>query len=296
MAKSDLFKSLSKEGYVTAPLDMYLLEKANRPNDRAINVNAPSCAGKCMRANYYSRMGYESDGSVDPRSQRIFDNGDGVHERLQGYLLDMGLLICDELPLINDELSIQGHTDGILDIDEDEIAILELKSINDAGFQKLKDAKDEHKRQGFVYLYCAEERRLYLRKTYKTREAFRKSQPEREKYFREHYQHMKSGKKWTREEKIENEVKMNIIADDIFYDTPKPITKVIFVYENKNDQTLKEYVLERDITTEELLQEVLEEYRELNEYVKKKKLPPRCGSCKSCQECRWCNYKLECWR
>lgn len=114
MALKEMFKAMKSEGYVTAPLDRFLFEQANRPNDRAVNVNAPSQAGKCNRANYYMRTQCESDGSVDPRTQRIFDNGTFTHERLQSYLIEMELLLMDEVPIINDEYNIQGHTDGLL--------------------------------------------------------------------------------------------------------------------------------------------------------------------------------------
>ena len=296
MARKDMFNAMKKEGFVTAPLDRYLFEYANRPNDRAVDVNAPSQAGNCNRANYYMRKQVETDGSLDPRTQRIFDNGTYTHERLQSYLLDMFLLICDEVPLINDEYNIQGHTDGFLDLSEiEEVAILEIKSINDNQFTQLKDAKEEHKRQGLVYLFCAEERRKYLHDTYKTRKEFQASQEERAEYFRQHYQHMKSGSKFTREEKIENEVKLNLISDDILYDTEKPITKVIFLYENKNNQELKEFLVERNITTEPILDEVLEEYTYLNECCETNTVPPREGSGKSCSLCRWCDYKIECY-
>ena len=159
MALKEMFQAMKKEGYVTAPLDRYLFEQANKPNDRAVNVNAPSQAGKCNRANFYMRMQYEDDGSIDPRTQRIFDNGTYTHERLQSYLIDMELLLMDEVPLINDQYNIQGHTDGFLNL-EDEVAILEIKSINDNQFTQLRDAKEEHKKQGLIYLFCAEERRL----------------------------------------------------------------------------------------------------------------------------------------
>ena len=131
MALKDMFNAMKKEGYVTAPLDKYLYEQANKDSDRAVDVNAPSQAGKCNRANYYMRKQYESDGCIDPRTQRIFDNGSKVHERLQTYLLDMELLLMDEVPLINDEYKIQGHTDGFLGLEDEEVAILEIKSIND---------------------------------------------------------------------------------------------------------------------------------------------------------------------
>ena len=293
MALKEMFQVMKKEGYVTAPLDRYLFEQANKPNDRAVNVNAPSQAGKCNRANYYMRMQYDNDGTIDPRTQRIFDNGSGVHERLQNYLLEMELLHMDEVPLINDEYNIQGHTDGFLNL-EDEVGILEIKSINDNQFSQLRDAKEEHKKQGLVYLYCAEDRRIWLHEMYKTVEDFNASWNERYAYFEEHYQHMKGGRKYTREQKIENEVMLNMLADNILFYTDKPITKVIFLYENKNNQELKEFVVERNMTTEPILEEVLEDYAYLNECCENEELPPREGTSKSCNMCRWCGYKNEC--
>jgi len=294
VALKEMFQAMKKEGYVTAPLDRYLFEEANRPNDRAVNVNAPSQAGKCNRANYYMRMQYENDGSIDPRTQRIFDNGTYTHERLQGYLLDMELLYMDEVPLINDEYNIQGHTDGFINLIE-EVAILEIKSINDNQYSQLRDAKDEHKKQGLVYLYCAEERRLWLHEHYKTPEEFNASWSERYAYFESHYQHMVGGRKYTREQKIKNEVMLNMLADNILFYTDKPITKVIFLYENKNNQELKEFVVERNMTTEPILTEVLEDYEYLNECCDTETLPPREGTSKSCNICRWCSYKNECY-
>ena len=288
-----MFQAMKKEGYVTAPLDQFLFEQANRPNDRAVNVNAPSQAGKCNRANYYMRMQYENDGSIDPRTLRIFDNGTYTHERLQNYLIDMELLLMDEVPIINDVYNIQGHTDGFLGL-KNEVAILEIKSINDNQFGQLKDAKEEHKKQGLVYLYCAEDRRIWLHEMYETEEEFNASYEERYKYFEEHYQHMKGGRKFTREQKIKNEVMLNMLADNILFHTDSPITKVIFLYENKNNQELKEYVVERNMTTEPILTEVLEDYAYLNECCEKQELPPREGTSKSCNMCRWCDYKNEC--
>ena len=294
MALKEMFQAMKKEGYVTAPLDRFLFEQANKPNDRAVNVNAPSQAGKCNRANYYMRKQYDSDGSIDPRTQRIFDNGTYTHERLQSYLLEMELLLMDEVPLINDPYNIQGHTDGFLNLN-DEVAILEIKSINDNQFGQLKDAKEEHKCQGLIYLYCAEDRRIWLHETYKTEEEFNASYDERYKYFEEHYQHMVGGRKFTREQKIENEVMLNMLSDNILFHTDKPITKVVFLYENKNNQELKEFVVERNLTTEPILLEVLERYEILNKCCENDELPDREGTSKSCNICRWCSYKNECY-
>lgn len=295
MALKDMFSAMRKEGIVTGPLDRFLYEQSNKPNDRAINVNAPSQVGKCMRANYYSRMGYESDGSIDPRTQRIFDNGTHVHLRLQEYLIEMGLLLMDEVPVLDEEYNIQGHTDGYLALSEDEVGILEIKSINDNQFQQLRDAKEEHKKQGLVYLFCAERRRRYLRDKYKTPEAFNASYEERAEYFRSKYQHMKSGRKYTREQKIENEVNLNLLADNILFYTSKPVSKVIFLYENKNNQELKEFCVVLDMTTTPIIEEVLADCVALDEYCESDTVPPREGDSKSCNMCRWCSFKNECW-
>lgn len=294
MALKDMFNAMKKEGLVTAPLDRYLFEQANKPNDRAVNVNAPSQAGKCNRANYYMRKQYDHDGGIDPRTQRIFDNGTYTHERLQSYLIDAGLLHMDEVPLINDEYNIQGHTDGFLNF-TDEVAILEIKSINDNQFSQLKDAKDEHKCQGLIYLFCAEERRKWLHEHYTTPEEFNASYGERYKFFEAHYQYMKGGSKYTREQKITNEVMLNMLSDNILFYTDKPITKVVFLYEDKNNQELKEFVVERNMLTEPILEEVLLRYKKLNECCETDTIPPREGTSKSCQMCRWCNYKNECY-
>ena len=286
---------MKKEGVVTAPLDKYLFTNANKDNDRAVNVNAPSQAGNCNRANFYMRMGYPRDMSIDPRAQRIFDNGTYTHERLQSYLIEMGLLLMDEVPILNEEYNIQGHTDGFLGISDKEVAILEIKSINDRGFTELKDAKENHKCQGLIYLFCAEERRKYLRETYKSVEEFNASYNDRYSYFEERYQHLKGGRKYTREQKIENEVLLNMLSDNILFYTEKPVSKVVFLYENKNTQELKEYVVERNMTTEPLLTGVLEDYKFLNKCCEDNKIPERAGTSKSCNTCRWCSFKSECW-
>ena len=269
--------------------------QANKPNDRAVNVNAPSQAGKCNRANYYMRMQIEEDGgSIDARTQRIFDNGTYTHERLQNYLLDMELLHMDEVPLINEEYNIQGHTDGFINLG-DEIAILEIKSINDRNFSALKDAKEEHKKQGMVYMFCAEERRKYLHNTYGSAKEFNASMNDRKSYFRSKYQHMKDGSRFTREEKIANEVELNILADNLLFYTDKPVNKVVFLYENKNTQELKEFVLTRNKETEPILNEVLADYKELNRCIEENTVPDRGERTKSCNDCRWCNYKSTCY-
>lgn len=295
MSLKSIFQVMKNEGYVIRPLDEYLLclNKKDEGSDRAIDVNAPSQIGTCLRARYYSRLGYEKDGnSIDPRTRRIFDNGTHLHLRLQDYLKNQGMLLLDEVPLRNDEYNIQGHTDGFLRLSSIEIGILEIKSIKTESFQKLKDADPKHKQQAMTYMYCAEKRRLYLQNTYKTETSFKLSLKKRQKYYESLYQHIKEGAKHSKEEKVKYQVNLNTIADGILFSTKKPINKVIIIYEDKNDQNLKEYCVEWD---DNIVRSIVEDYETLNKYVKGKKVPNRCASVKSDPACRWCSYKSNCW-
>lgn len=296
MGLKSIFKSIKTDnGYVTKKLDRYLLSLNGEQNDRAVNVNSPSSAGGCLRANYYKRMGYKRDGDIKPRLRRIFDNGDYMHDRFQTYLERQGLLVMKEVPLRNDEYEIQGHTDGLMRVSNSKLVVLELKSINDRGFKMVKEGgvKEKHKSQGFVYMFTLEERRKELRAKYKDVEEFTEDVENRYDYYRSLYQHLEDGKKYSREEKIEFKADQHNKADRLLIETEVPIREVSFVYENKNDQEVKEYVLKRD---KKFLDNILEGYKELNEYVEKEELPPRCCKYKSKRPCKWCDFKIQCWK
>lgn len=297
MALSNVFSAMKREGFVIRPLDLYLLSLNKEDNDRAINVNAPSQVGTCMRARFYARTGEEQDAnSVDARTRRIFDNGTYFHVRIQGYLKEQGMLLMDEVPVHNYEYNIQGHTDGILALSVVEDGVLELKSINNAGFTQLKGPKEEHKKQGLVYIFCLESRRLFLQSKYKTQEDFDRSLPIRKTQYRKLYQHLKGGRKFTRAQKIAYQVGLHVKMDKILYSLKKPITKAIFLYENKDNQEMKEYcVSSQEAESKRLMKEILGEYEYINECVENGTVPPREGTNKSSSPCRWCNYKSACW-
>ena len=297
MALKSVFNAMKREGYIIKDLDLYLLSLNEEDNDRAINVNAPSQIGKCLRQRYYARTGATRDSNaVDSRTRRIFDNGTKTHERLQGYLAEQGMLLMDEIPVVNDAYNIQGHTDGLIAISKVEKAILEIKSINSSGFTQLKDAKDEHKQQGLSYVYCVEERRKFLRSQYESFEDFEADKDFLMQYYAKYYQHLKDGRKHTREEKIQFQCDLHFKMDSILMKTNTPITKVVFLYENKDNQELKEYcVSSREAKSQETLKVVLEDCDSLNRYVAMGKTPPRCSSTKSSTECRWCPFAIECW-
>lgn len=298
MSLKNIFNAMKNEGYIIKPLDMYLLSLAETDEDRAVNVNAPSAIGSCLRSRYYARTGAESDPhSVDPRTRRIFDNGTGVHIRIQSYLKACGLLLMDEVPIINDEYNIQGHTDGILKLSNSELGVLEIKSINSRGFNELKAEKPEHKKQGLIYLYCLETHRLYLRDRYKDVDKFKLSILARRRRYAKYYQHLKDGSNFTRKEKIQFQVDLCCQRDELLYHCDTPLTKVIFLYENKDTQDLKEYcVTSKEPSSQETLKGILSDCNYLNDCVEEThKVPPREGKSKSDNVCRWCRFKTECW-
>ena len=287
----EIFSSMKREGYIIKDLDMFLLKKGNKEgNDRAINVNSPSSVGTCPRASYYRRIGVERDSnSVNARTRRIFENGDGVHERLQGYLKEMGILLMDEVPIINTKYLIQGHTDGLLQLSASELGVLEIKSINDRGFTQLKDAKEEHKMQALVYLYGLEERRKSLRKL--------KTFPSKEKLFKEYqkfYTHMKDGSKFSAEEKLNFQCELSYNRDFILFSTRVALEKCIILYENKNNQELKEFIISMDDENTDKLNIHLSIFEYINQCVEEKIEPERICSSKSDSLGRWCNYKNSC--
>lgn len=316
MSLKNVFDAIKKEGHIVKDLDMYLLTMVNKSGaDRAIDVNAPSQVGACLRARYYARTGETRDPNcISSRSQRIFDNGTKVHERLQEYLKDSGKLLMDELPVHEENYNIQGHTDGLFVIEPfepkrkkafiscyancfaKEVGVLEIKSINDRGFKELKDAKPEHKMQGLVYLFCLESRRQFLKDTYANLADFLEDAMGRHENYRKLYQHLKDGDRHTREQKIDHQCYLHDVLDNILYRLEKPITTVVFLYENKNDQELKEFsVTSTSAESKQLIKDILAEYATLNECVQCSKIPEREGRSKSDGVCRWCDFKIACW-
>lgn len=142
--------------------------------------------GFCPRAwclyNFHPQGLAVKESGNDVRLKRIFGNGHGVHERLQRYVSEMGLLwgtwknpatqetrygwkpgegiweYC-EVKLSHDADNITGHTDGLLDLNSRR-ALWEIKSINARGFLYAKGngPKQEHRHQAMIYCYCLESR------------------------------------------------------------------------------------------------------------------------------------------
>jgi hypothetical protein len=137
---------------LTKAIEKYLLERV--AEERMLNCFHPSSLAYCPRKLYeaYLTPTHVKIGQ-DPRLQRVWDNGHGVHNRLQDYLYKTGLLVEDEVMICDTEFEICGHTDGLLNINGN-FGVLELKSINRAGFVSLLVPSPDYILQMNVYMHC----------------------------------------------------------------------------------------------------------------------------------------------
>ncbi len=118
---------------------------SEKPQDvRRYYIGASSIGNSCSRSIWYGYVGAESI-SPSPSLRSTFDIG----KRLEGLLLDYmehaGINIIraskdnDDLFLSDEDVPIfQGHCDAILEMDDGENVILEIKTANTASFSRFK--------------------------------------------------------------------------------------------------------------------------------------------------------------
>lgn len=131
------------------------LSKRNVPTIKKVNGFHPSYTNQCARYWHYLFEGAEVTTSFNPQTYRIFDNGHAVHDRLYGYMREMGILVAEEIPVTHSEPPIEGTADGIIDWYGHKL--IELKSISAEGFhyrQLYNKPKDDHYRQAQIYMRC----------------------------------------------------------------------------------------------------------------------------------------------
>lgn len=262
---------VKSNGILIPAINTHLLSKNCFDPDRKHGWNSPSGIGNCQRYNYFLRTNTIPDTvHIDPRLQRIFDNGTAVHVRLQRYLMKQGILLDDEAPLFNEEYQIMGTTDGLL-LDGDSLAVLEIKSINSNSFKYLMDAKDEHKEQASVYMFCLNEMR---------KEILRGNRLTLEQSYLNKLSYLSDEKREDRFNRFKGTL-------DLLEKYPKPITKVIFLYESKDTQELKEFPL---IDNKEEIKKALDKFKSINNAVLSGEIPPVETSFK----CNSCVYKSRC--
>jgi len=127
----------------------------------------PSSIGHpCLRKIYYDYWRVDQDTPFDYKSEIIFNMGSKLHEMVQAWLKDSDVFVSYqdkknkyeiEFPVEAPDLLIKkGKIDGILKIDN-KLWILEIKTINDIGFDFLTEPKKDHTYQGMLYVFLFEE-------------------------------------------------------------------------------------------------------------------------------------------
>lgn len=158
----------------------YLLEK-QRSRSGGVKKFYPSSIGFCSRRIVYSMLGYPSP-EIEARVLAVFENGHSFHHRIETLLEKAGVLIAPELSILDEELNISGRTDAVIknpnkdaykethnvilkdtegnvvyEGPNNEVALVELKSINNKGFNRVRSQgpKEEHNQQLQLYMYLS---------------------------------------------------------------------------------------------------------------------------------------------
>ena len=123
-------------------------------NSRRVGVFYPSMLGnECDRYLYLAFRGKLPQQEIASTTQRIFDTGSSLEDRMTKYFEQMGILRGREIVVKSDSPPISGRADFLLTHEEHQEIVLELKSINDKGFKNLySKPKPEHALQLQIYL------------------------------------------------------------------------------------------------------------------------------------------------
>ena len=110
-------------------------------------------SGQCPRRIYFSFKKYPKL-EVEPRILRVFHNGDFVHTRLGGALVEEGVIKSEkdiEVPIPENDL-IRGRADAIVEINGEKV-VVDFKSVNGVKFRTLEAPEIEHVKQVMIYMH-----------------------------------------------------------------------------------------------------------------------------------------------
>lgn len=119
----------------------------------------------CRRKMYFQKASLKKDATFVPftsdnKMQRLCDLGTMVHLYIQENLMRKGVLKDFEVSVLAPEYGIAGKMDGVIEFyGEDDLGkfydaedmVLEVKTINDYGFNALRYPKTEHIKQASIY-------------------------------------------------------------------------------------------------------------------------------------------------
>jgi CRISPR/Cas system-associated exonuclease Cas4 (RecB family) len=130
-------------------IDQYYLDR-ERAKERVQTRFYITDGGKCPRAIFFKFKKAPRE-EMDARILRMFDHGDYIHRLILSTLFSLGLVRASEINIPPQQI-ISGRADAILSW-ENELYVLDIKSINSFLFKNLAQAKEENLNQLQLYLH-----------------------------------------------------------------------------------------------------------------------------------------------
>jgi hypothetical protein len=152
----NIIRNASNKFWVEQLIDQALEQEEQLP--RITDRFSPSWAGTCPRMIQLNMFGMVRS-NIDSKTQRIFDNGNFVHERFVSYFKKVDKLKDTEGKLAFEYkgITVSGRLDIVVEDFNNVLHVGEMKSINDRGFNDLlltNAPKDEHFLQWNIYSYA----------------------------------------------------------------------------------------------------------------------------------------------
>jgi len=107
-------------------------------------------AGRCGRAIFF-KFKKAPKKEMEARVLRMFDHGDYIHRLILNTLFSLGIVRSSEINIPPQEI-LGGRADAILSF-ENELYVLDIKSMNSMVFKNLNQAKEENLNQIQLYLH-----------------------------------------------------------------------------------------------------------------------------------------------
>lgn len=122
----------------------------SREKDREQHHFYITDAGKCGRAIFFKFKNLPRE-KMTPEVMRMFDHGDYIQMQILSTLFSLGIVRASEIKIPPQEL-ISGRADAIITLDN-ELYVVDFKSMNSMIFAKLQEAKEENINQIQLYLH-----------------------------------------------------------------------------------------------------------------------------------------------
>ena len=139
-----------EDAWLNTALDKYLTGTMTPPRSGVFHPSTLS--NKCDRAVWLIYHGKMPKVELDPKLNRVFQNGNYLEKRVETWFKELGILMGQEVSVKHENPPMSGRIDFIIKHKEYGLIPIELKSINNTGFGGLKGPKEDHKTQLQIYL------------------------------------------------------------------------------------------------------------------------------------------------